>query len=85
MCVPTTTILKLELGLEQTHVQHVTIFSLLLSCSYGALRSPWNNNPSPYVTRLQHDNAILPNCNITFDVMCQSSSFPPPNRCLVHS
>lgn len=41
----------------------------VLHNAYGLVRSPWNENPSPYVTRVQHSRAIFPSCAATFDTL----------------
>jgi len=41
----------------------------VLHNAYGLVRSPWNENPSPYVTRVQHPSAIFPSCAMTFDTL----------------
>jgi hypothetical protein len=42
--------------------------------SFGLLRSPWNNNPSPYVTRFTAANADLPSCELTFPSVVEPGS-----------
>ncbi len=59
-----------------TKVPEIAVTDPFPRNSYGFLRSPWNNNPSPYVTREMAPDSVLQECNVTFDVIFNVTDYP---------
>ncbi len=59
-----------------TKVPNIDVTEPFPRNSYGFLRSPWNNNPSPYVTREMAPDSVLPECNATFDIIYNVTDYP---------
>lgn len=50
-----------------------TRFSSIIN-GYGLLRSPWNMNPSPYISRFASSESALPTCNDYYTLFSSSST-----------